>query len=417
MSILRGRCINVRFCYFHLRNILYWRFLCPFVIILSILNACHVHHRLSTANRTSQTTETFQKGTRVYVASLHWNNERVLRDSWNRGILDLVQTLGPDNVFVSVLESGSWDGSKAALRELDQSLNALGASRSVKLDNTTHADEIAFPPLEPGNGWIKTARGRIELRRIPFLARLRNASLQPLKDMAKQGITYDYVLFLNDVVFNAADVLTLLETNSGDYAAACSLDFGNPPAFYDTFALRDINGNEHATQVWPYFRSFKSRQAMKRSEPVPVTACWNGMVTMPADTFTGDDAVGFRGIDDSLADMHLEASECCLIHADNPASKTLGVYLNPNVRVGYDSRAYEVVHPSRHGSWVSWWGVFTGLWKNRFSRWLTTPWFKEWAVRRRIGIWRQRGSGRQENGTICLVNEMQVLAANGWNHV
>lgn len=73
------------------------------------------------------------------------------------------------------------------------------------------------------------------------------------------------------------DVIALLETNRGRYAAACSLDFSKPPAFYDTFALRDTNGEKYVTQSWPYFRSRESRKALLRHEPVPVASCWNGI--------------------------------------------------------------------------------------------------------------------------------------------
>jgi hypothetical protein len=75
------------------------------------------------------------------------------------------------------------------------------------------------------------------------------------------------------------DVLNLLNTNGGDYAAACSLDFSNPPFYYDTFALRDSEGHEPVMQSWPYFRSRKSRHALKSNMPVPVSSCWNGMGT------------------------------------------------------------------------------------------------------------------------------------------
>ena len=69
----------------------------------------------------------------------------------------------------------------------------------------------------------------------------------------------------------------LLATRGGDYAAACSLDFSKPPAFYDTFALRDSEGYAAVMQSWPYFRSRASRDALKASQPVPVTSCWNGI--------------------------------------------------------------------------------------------------------------------------------------------
>src|SRR4051794_22339658 len=115
---------------------------------------------------------------------------------------------------------------------------------------------------------------------------------------------------------------------------------------------------------------------------------------MPASTFTGIRGLKFRGIPDGLATAHLEASECCLIHADNPASRTRGVFVNPAVRVGYSRKAYDAVHGGgssagggNGGSWLSLIEVYVGLWRNRFARWLTTPWFEEQEVKRRIQRW------------------------------
>jgi hypothetical protein len=131
----------------------------------------------------------------------------------------------------------------------------------------------------------------------------------------------------------------------------------------------------------------------------------------------------FRGTSDSLASHHLEGSECCLIHADNPLSASKGVWLNPNVRVGYNSRAYNTVNPGggRANAWVGTASVLHGSWENRILRWFTTTWFEERIVRRRIEKWRAggagAGSGGEEAGTACLVNEMQVLVVNGWAHV
>lgn len=234
--------------------------------------------------------------------------------------------------------------------------------------------------------------------------------------------------------FQVEDVVSLLNTNDGVYAAACSLDFSKPPLYYDTFALRDSRGDEHVMQTWPYFRSATSRNALLAMSSVPVKSCWNGMgmslvcwptlllvmlisliVAMPVDPFTSNPPLRFRAVPDSLAEHHLEGSECCLIHADNPLSQTKGVYVNPAVRVGYNGPAYAATHPAR--AWISLQHVALALWENRIRRWVTTQALKTLAVRRRVAAWEACDSGRFEPGEFCIINEMQMLAANGWAHV
>lgn len=136
---------------------------------------------------------------KVFIASIHWNNARILRSNWNRAVLDLVGFFGAQNVYISIYESGSWDESKDALRALDGGLGELGVQRTIILNETTHADEMRQPMAE---GWIETPRGTKELRRIPYLSKLRNLSLKPLSELAVEGRKFDKVLFLNDVVFN-----------------------------------------------------------------------------------------------------------------------------------------------------------------------------------------------------------------------
>jgi hypothetical protein len=89
--------------------------------------------------------------------------------------------------------------------------------------------------------------------------------------------------------------------------------------------------------------------------------------------------------------------------------------VNPKVRVGYNGPAYEKVHPA--GSWLSPQYIALALWENRFRRWATTTLLKKWVVRRRVDQWKALSSGRHEPGDFCLINEMQVLVANGWAHV
>ena len=135
----------------------------------------------------------------VYVASIFWNSAYILHTSWNGAILDLAEKLGPDNIYISIYESGSWDESKQMLRQLQDVLITRGIRHRIVLDETSHEDDIARPPA--AEGWVKTPRGKTELRRIPYLSRLRNKTLKPLIELAANGTTFDKVLFLNDVAF------------------------------------------------------------------------------------------------------------------------------------------------------------------------------------------------------------------------
>jgi len=363
-------------------------------------------------HRVSPTTDHVNHG-RILIASMHWNNEPILRSHWNDAVLDLVKHFGPTNVFVAVLESGSWDNSKGALRELESHLASLDVARSIVLEDTSHVDEVSRTPLTNETGWILTSRGRKELRRITYLANIRNRVMEEMhRHSNSTGTRFDKVLWLNDVVFNTEDILTLLSTNDGHYAAACSLDFSKPPVYYDTFALRDLSGSKTVSSEWPYYFSGASRSALVSGDAVPVRSCWNGMVAMDAEPFYATPPLSFRGVPDSLAEHHLEGSECCLIHADNPLSQKMGVYVNPNVRVGYNGAAYEAVNAFL--TWPSPISRVTGIWKARLA---TFPAMLRYAserltVSKRLSQW-----GGEEPGTFCLVNEMQILVENGWKHL
>lgn len=137
---------------------------------------------------------------RVFIASNHWNSGTVLRSHWCDAVVGLITKLGPENVYFSLYESGSWDDTKEVLRELDRRLGELGVARNIILNETTHADELAKPP---GEGWVMTRDGKKELRRIPYLAKLRNIVLEPLgwPEVNNGTHSFDKILFLNDVIF------------------------------------------------------------------------------------------------------------------------------------------------------------------------------------------------------------------------
>ena len=95
--------------------------------------------------------------------------------------------------------------------------------------------------------------------------------------------------------------MTLLNTHEGNYAAACALDFLNPPwdwvdpktqgfhppGMYDDFATRDSNGGKIGSHLYPYFSSRLSRKAITAGRGVPVQSCWNGIGTGPVPVVAG----------------------------------------------------------------------------------------------------------------------------------
>ncbi|EKV12140.1 hypothetical protein PDIG_33290 [Penicillium digitatum PHI26] len=168
------------------------------IIIFTIWNLAEIHlirHRIYDAVPRHRP----QNKERIYIASIHWNNELVLRSHWSKALTQLVLELHPENVFISMYESGSYDNTKDALRELDWKLERMRVPRNITISPVTHEDEMATPVRE--DGWIRTPNGKKRPRRVPYLARIRNLSLLPLQDLARQGITFDKILFLNDVVF------------------------------------------------------------------------------------------------------------------------------------------------------------------------------------------------------------------------
>jgi hypothetical protein len=143
----------------------------------------------------------------------------------------------------------------------------------------------------------------------------------------------------------------------------------------------------------------------------------------PFYSYGSETGLRFRGIPDDLAALHVEASECCLIHVDNTLSATQGVFINPNVRVAYKSAANAIVNPGTEHGWPDAWGKVRGVWANRWARWMWWSWGRKdnIVIAERLKRWREQGRaqgvGDEEKGRACLVDEMQVLVDNGWKHL
>jgi len=86
---------------------------------------------------------------------------------------------------------------------------------------------------------------------------------------------------------------------------------------------------------------------------------------MKATPFYEDQPLLFRGLSDSLADSHLEASECCLIHVDNSFARKKGIWVNPKVEVSYPELSYDQM--KTYSCTRSTWSRYVALWRNRVN--------------------------------------------------
>lgn len=171
-------------------------------LLFNFLEVLRIHHNLGNGHvqrRSKDASASARPRERIYIASMHFNNAEILKSHWNNAVIGLTEKFGPKNVFVSIFESGSWDDSKEVLRDLDRELEKLGVPHRIEVSDKTHQDELDNG--DKGEGWIDTPRDKRELRRIPYLSRLRNKTIKDLLELHKQGTEFDKVLFLNDVVF------------------------------------------------------------------------------------------------------------------------------------------------------------------------------------------------------------------------
>ncbi|KAJ7157239.1 cryptococcal mannosyltransferase 1-domain-containing protein [Mycena filopes] len=199
----------------------------------------------------------YYNGTKVFVAVMFNNNIDIL-PYWIKEFTKVIHYLGTDNVFISVVEGNSWDGTAELLDEWKGTLDGLGVShRILTRDNTV--------PRPPGRD------------RIDFLSAARNLALEPLV----QHGGYEVVVFSNDILIEAESVVELLKTKNGEWDMVCGLDMGRW-GLYDAWVVRDRLGRL-VSSLWPYFLEDAGMQAVMEDEPAPVFACWNGIVTFRAD--------------------------------------------------------------------------------------------------------------------------------------
>ncbi|KAL8695040.1 MAG: hypothetical protein Q9218_000408 [Villophora microphyllina] len=297
------------------------------------------------------------------AASIYDKGGHLVDGAWGNALLDLIDLLGNRNVFLSIYENDAGEQAEEALTKFKGRVPCPS-----KIVFERHVSLKTVPSVILPDGSERT-------KRIAYLAAVRNRALRPLDEAST--VSYDKLLFLNDVVFNPVEAVQLLfstnviEGGKSSYLASCAVDFINPFKFYDTFATRDADGYSMGVPFFPWFsdagRSISRQDVLDGKDAVRVKSCWGGMVAFDARYFqvnssaageipptsnttnpTPQDSglpIRFR----AESDLYWEASECCLVHADlqGASNRTfgtedVGIYMNPYVRVAYSS-------------WTLWW--------------------------------------------------------------
>jgi hypothetical protein len=315
----------------------------------------------------------------VFIAAAIYDpGGSLLNAAWANSVLGLVDLLGPDNVHLSIYENDADSAAKAALNRFKTNVSCkclLQCSRLIetaqgtdffKANNTIISEHLPLEGIHRVTLLIREKR----MKRIAFLAEVRNRALRPLE--ADPPVHFDKLLFINDAMFDLVDTMHLLFSTNVDasgraqYRAVRAVDFINAFKFYDRFATRDFKGYAMGIPFFLWFtdagNGLSRQDVLDQKDAVRVRACWGGMTAFEAKWFleTHNDTSSLSGSDSNTStafkvsplrfryeeDPFWDASECCLIHADftylrhgHNITTGSGIYTNPYIRVAYDSRA------------------------------------------------------------------------------
>ncbi|GJJ15968.1 hypothetical protein Clacol_010247 [Clathrus columnatus] len=303
--------------------------------------------------------------TNVYLALNLINNKNIL-PTFLHELPTFISYLHNHRFFISILENGSSDMTPGFLVLLSKVLDTLGVSYEITVRGETDKPEKS-------NG-----------RRISELARVRNGAMQALYDGSaaeKMGIdNFDLVLFMNDIVWCAADLLeTLYEHVNKQAHMTCATDWGGK-VVYDRWVARTMTGLPFYLQKDlkeyfgdpnpgkpPYPRPLPddpdAREKLLSLEPFQVFSCWNGAAFInPKAFFNGtvslptssslsatdlprtNDAIRFRmAKNDGDKKVTEKASECYLICVDLWLRGLGKILLVPRASVAYDLNEYSLV--------------------------------------------------------------------------
>lgn len=276
------------------------------------------------ASRMKMAVTVRRKRLRLGIAALLRNTMAIMTD-WSHAVLSALLVLHrPQDSFVSILESRSTDLTPILLNNLRKKLDRHGIPNVIRTR------------LDAGPTFV--LKGSVN--RIEFLARLRNLVMAPiLQHMQRSRL--DRVVFLNDVVLCAGDIIRL---SLHDADMSCGYDFQHSVGrriFYDSWVMdygEFTDPSHHKACVLNDSYPLWAPCSRLQETPLPVTCCWNGAVAIRPEVFAS--GVRFRRGDPSLGDSDCSQSECSLLCLDMWKRGFQRILVDPNVQVGYNRGAF-----------------------------------------------------------------------------
>ena len=250
--------------------------------------------------------------TKYYICSIICNAETIIVD-WISQLKLLIDFLGKDNVYISILENAdSKDNTPKYLSEFKNYLDENDIKNKIILEKI----------LEKG-----------EKERIVYLGQLRDLSMDYLYEIKDLNFSNTKIIFLNDIIYRYQDVIKLLSTNGGtydSYDSVCALDFYE--GFYDSWASQLLDGL-YFRRYYPYMSNKQAQDAVLNNDLIRTFSCWNGVTVFWAKAFE-DRVLYFRH------GFRVRQSECLMVHSDMHLMGFQKALVDPTVKVAYTYEYY-----------------------------------------------------------------------------
>ena len=250
--------------------------------------------------------------TKYYICSIICNAETIIVD-WISQLKLLIDFLGKDNVYISILENAdSKDNTPKYLSEFKNYLDENDIKNKIILEKI----------LEKG-----------EKERIVYLGQLRDLSMDYLYEIKDLNFSNTKIIFLNDIIYRYQDVIKLLSTNGGiydSYDSVCALDFYE--GFYDSWASQLLDGL-YFRRYYPYMSNKQAQDAVLNNDLIRTFSCWNGVTVFWAKAFE-DRVLYFRH------GFRVRQSECLMVHSDMHLMGFQKTLVDPTVKVAYTYEYY-----------------------------------------------------------------------------